>query len=164
MWAKEALFRRHARMANGLAFRLMGREQDVDDLVQEGFAQALGGLDRLESPQAFQSWLCGIIARTAYKTLRRRRLLARIGIHTADPIELDAIVSKNAPPDVVRELREIYGRIERLPPKLRIPLLLRRVEGMQHAEIAKATDASLATVKRRIAEAETILGLGEDAR
>src|SRR6266513_458158 len=45
-WAQEALFRRHARMVNGLALRLIGRDADLDDLVQEAFAQALGSLDR----------------------------------------------------------------------------------------------------------------------
>ena len=161
MWAKEALFRRHAQMANGLAFRLMGREQDVDDLVQEAFTQALTGLARLENPQAFQSWLCGILVRTAYKTLRRRRLLSRLGFQTIDPIELEAIAHRDAPPDVVRELKEIYARIEKLPPDLRVALVLRRVEGMRHEEIAQATETSIATVKRKIAKAEEILGIGE---
>ena len=34
-WAQEALYRRHARMAIGLAHRLMPHDADVDDLVPE---------------------------------------------------------------------------------------------------------------------------------
>lgn len=162
MWAKEALFRRHARMANGLAFRLMGREDDVDDLVQETFTSALSGLERLENPQAFSSWLCGILVRIAYKTIRRRRLLSRLGLRSAEAIDLDAIANRDAPPDVIRELKEIYGRIEKLPADLRVPLVLRRVEGMPHDEIAKAIEMSVATVKRKIAKAEEALGIGEE--
>ena len=157
-WAKEALFRRHARMAGGLAFRLTGRDDDVDDLVQESFLHAFASLGRLENPQAFSAWLGGIVVRRAYKLLRARRLLARLGFRSEDA-DLEWVASNGAPPDVVSELREIYGKIEALPPKLRIPLLLRRVEGLPLDEIATLTGSSLATVKRRIHDAEEKLAL-----
>lgn len=158
-WAREALFRRHARAAGGLAFRLMGRDEDVDDLVQESFMRAFANLDRLENPQAFSSWLFGIVVRRAQNVLRRRRLLARLGFRGGDAVDLAWVADQGAPPDVVAELKEIYGRIDTLPATLRIPLVLRRVEGMQHAEIATMIGASIATVKRRILEAEEKLGL-----
>jgi len=162
-WAREALFRRHARAVGGLAFRLTGRDADVDDLVQESFMIAFERLDRLENPQAFSAWLFGIVVRRAHKLLRRRRLLTRLGFRD-DELDLEWVTGSNAPPDVVTELREIYARIESLPPSLRIPLVLRRVEGLQHAEIAQMTGASIATVKRRITEAEDTLGIGQEKK
>jgi RNA polymerase sigma-70 factor, ECF subfamily len=161
-WAREALFRRHARAAAGLAFRLTGRDADVDDLVQESFMLAFERLDRLENPQAFSAWLFGIVVRRAHKLLRRRRLLARLGFRDEGELDLEWVTSQNAPPDVAAELREIYGHIESLPPKLRIPLVLRRVEDLPHAEIAAMTRSSIATVKRRIADAEEQLGIAEE--
>lgn len=154
MWAKEALFRRHGRLVNGLVFRIMGRDVDVDDIVQESFAQALASLHSLENPQMFASWLGGIVVRTAHKVLRRRRLLTRLGLRKHDPVDLEAVVGTSAPPEIVRELRAIYAALERLPPQLRIPLVLRRIEGLPLEEIATMTKTSLATVKRRIAQAE----------
>jgi len=159
-WAREALFRRHARAVGGLAFRLTGRDADVDDLVQESFMIAFERLDKLDNPQAFSAWLFGIVVRRAHKLLRRRRLLTRLGFRD-DELDLEWVAGSNAPPDVVTELKEIYGRIEQLPATLRIPLVLRRVEGLQLADIAEMTGASIATVKRRIAQAEETLGLGE---
>ncbi|HEX4517052.1 MAG TPA: sigma-70 family RNA polymerase sigma factor [Polyangiaceae bacterium] len=162
-WAREALFRRHARAAGGLAFRLTGRDADVDDLVQESFMIAFERLDRLDNPQAFSAWLFGIVVRRAHKVLRRRRLLTRLGFR-GDALDLEWVTSSCAPPDVVTELREIYRRIESLPPKLRIPLVLRRVEGLPHADIAEMTGASIATVKRRIAQAEDALDIAEERK
>src|SRR5436190_20397911 len=78
-WAQEALFRRHARMVNGLAYRLLGRDQELDDLVQESFLAALRSLDRLAQPQAFAAWLGSIVVRSSHKLLRRRRMLTRLG-------------------------------------------------------------------------------------
>jgi RNA polymerase sigma-70 factor (ECF subfamily) len=162
-WAREALFRRHARAVGGLAFRLTGRDADVDDLVQDSFMIAFERLDRLETPQAFSAWLFGIVVRRAHKLLRRRRLLTRLGFHD-DELDLEWVTGSNAPPDVVMELREIYGRIESLPASLRVPLVLKRVEGLQHADIAEMTGASIATVKRRIAQAEETLGIGREEK
>jgi RNA polymerase sigma-70 factor (ECF subfamily) len=157
-WAQEALFRRHASMVNGLAYRLMGRDSDVDDLVQESFAQAFAGLGRLEDPQSFAKWLGSVVVRTASKILRRRRLLTRLGLRrSAEPVDVDTVASRVAAPDVVAELRRTYERLERLPVDLRVALVLRRIEGMALDEVAAALGVSLATAKRRIVAAEAAL-------
>jgi RNA polymerase sigma-70 factor (ECF subfamily) len=131
---------------------------DVDDLVQETFAQALTGLARLEEPGAFGSWLSAIVARTAYKTIRRRQFLRRIGLSgREEPIDPETLVSRTAPPDVAAELRAVYQSLHKLPASLRVPLVLHRVEGMQLEEVAAIVGASIATVKRRIAQAEDAL-------
>jgi RNA polymerase sigma-70 factor (ECF subfamily) len=153
-WAREALFRRYAPMANGLALRLMGRDVDLDDLVQDSFVGALRGLDRLEDPQAFAAWLSSIVVQTSHKVLRRRRLARRLGLYRPEPIDVDALVARSAPPDAVIELRAIYRLLDDLPPRSRLALVLRRVEGHSIGEVATMMRCSLATVKRAIADAD----------
>jgi RNA polymerase sigma-70 factor (ECF subfamily) len=156
-WAQEALFRRHSRMVNGLAFRLMGRDSEVDDLVQDAFVAAFRGLERLENPQVFASWLASIVVRTAHKRLRRRHLLTRLGLERGTPIDVESVVSPVAPPEVGAELRAVYALLDRLDSQARIALVLRRVEGFSLGEIAERMDLSLATVKRRLTVAERLL-------
>jgi RNA polymerase sigma-70 factor (ECF subfamily) len=153
-WAREALFRRYAPMASGLALRLIGRDADLDDLVQDSFVAALRGLDGLKEPQAFAGWLASIVVQTAYKLLRRRRLARRLGLYRPDPIDVDAIIARDAPADAVVELRAIYGLLEDLPARVRVPFVLRRVEGHSLDEVAQLVGCSLATAKRAIAEGE----------
>lgn len=153
-WAQEALFKRHARTVNGLAYRLLGRDEEVDDLVQEAFLAALRSLDRLENPQAFAAWLCSILVRTAHKTLRRRAMLTRLGLRRSAPIDPDMVVSRNAPPDVRQELEAIYGVLDRMRPEVRVALVLQRVEGLSVPEISERMNLSVSTVKRRLAAAE----------
>ena len=146
-------------MVNALVYRLLGRDDELDDVVQDAFVAAFSQLHRLADPQAFSGWLMGIVTGIVSKTLRRRSLLSRLGLRAKEPpIDADALIAPTAPPDVVVELRALYARIESFPVKVRIPLLLRRVEGMALDEIATMTDTSLATVKRRIAEGERLLG------
>jgi len=141
-------------MVNGMAFRLMGRDADVDDLVQDAFVIAFGHLHRLEDPQAFSAWLGSIVVRTAGKVIRRRVLLEKLGLRRSAPVDLDAVAARACGPDVAAELRRLYARLERLPAEQRIAFLLRRVEQMELEEIARATGVSLATTKRRIAAAQ----------
>jgi RNA polymerase sigma-70 factor (ECF subfamily) len=157
-WAREALFRRYVRLALGLAYRILPRDADLDDLVQDSFFAAFQRLDRLSNPQAFQAWLSSIVVRTAGKRLRRRKLQVRLGLLHAEPIDVDQIVSRNAPPDVAAELRAVYGLLEQLSVEERIALVLRRVERLEIPEIAEQMKLSTSTVKRRLSSAEARLG------
>jgi len=156
-WAREALFRRYVRMALGLAYRILPRDADLDDLVQDSFLAAFQRLDRLSNPQAFQAWLSSIIVRTAGKRLRRRKLQVRLGLLRSEPIDVEQVVSRSAPPDVSVELRAVYGLLEQLSVDERIALVLRRVERLEISEIAERMKLSTSTVKRRLSAAEARL-------
>jgi len=156
-WAQEALFQRHARLVIALSQRLLPHSADADDLVQDAFVYAFHRLDSLQNPQAFAAWIASIVVRTASKRLRRQRLLTRLGLQRNEPIDLDSVIAPSAPPEIVSELKAVYALLDRLPTEQRIALVLRRVEGMELAEIATAMKLSLATVKRRLVLAEARL-------
>jgi RNA polymerase sigma-70 factor, ECF subfamily len=156
-WAREALFRRYARLALGLAYRLLPHDADIDDLVQDSFLYAFEHLARLSNPQAFQAWLSSIVVRTAGKRLRRRKLQIRLGLRSHRPVDVDEVVSRTAPPDVAAELRAVYTLLETLPVEERIALVLRRVERLEIPEVAEQMGLSISTVKRRLNAAETRL-------
>lgn len=161
--AVEELFVRYAPVVYGMGYRLLGRhDEDLDDLVQDCFAQALGSLGRLDTPQAFVSWLRAIVVRTTAKLLKRRALRRRLGFGAAAPIDALDVVASDAPADVLLELRAIYARLTELPTNLRVALVLRRVEELPIEEIAALTGSSRATVKRRVAAAARLLGLEDE--
>jgi len=156
-WAQTALFQRHVRAVIGLAHRLMPHPAEVDDLVQDTFVYALSRLDSLKNPQAFASWIFSIVVRTAAKRMRRHRLLVRLGLRSATPINLDEISSQQASPEIQSELALVYGILETLPAEQRIALVLRRVEELELSEIAQYMGLSVTTVKRRLAAADASL-------
>jgi DNA-directed RNA polymerase specialized sigma24 family protein len=81
---------------NGLAYRLLGGDSDLDDLVQESFAQALTCLNRLQNTETFATWLSTIVVRTCNKLLRRRRLMARFGLWRPPEIDWEQVRSHGA--------------------------------------------------------------------
>jgi RNA polymerase sigma-70 factor, ECF subfamily len=151
--AKEALFRRHAPMVNGLAFRMLGKDEELDEVVQDAFVEALSSLDSLRDPAAFRSWLGTIVVHRVRLRIRRRRISSTFSAAKAEPVDLERVAG-SASPDVTLELREVYDRIGELDREERLALLLHRVEGYTLPEVAHHMGLSLATVKRRLTSAD----------
>jgi len=155
--AAEVLFRRHYVMVADLAFRLLGGDAEVDDVAQDAFVEALRSLSRLENPQAFASWICSILVRVVGKRLRRRRLFERLGLRRHEAMDVDAFASPSCPEEAAAELRAVYRVLGQLSTEARLVLILRRVEGLTIEETAERMQLSMATVKRRLADAEARL-------
>ena len=51
------LFRRYAAYVATIGFRLLGRDDELDDLVQEVFMEAYRGFHQLRSAEAAKAWL-----------------------------------------------------------------------------------------------------------
>jgi RNA polymerase sigma-70 factor, ECF subfamily len=152
--AQEALFLRHRRLVAGLVRRHHPRTDDLDDLVHDTFIAAFQALGTLKNPQAFASWIGSTAIRLTHKRLRRLRLSRRLGLAAQEEIEWEEVLSPGCTPEVAAELSELSAILDTFPAKERIALVLRKVFGMSLEEIAEATSASLATVKRRVAAAE----------
>jgi RNA polymerase sigma-70 factor (ECF subfamily) len=151
------LFRRHGRLASGLAYRLLGSDVDLEDVVQDAYYVALSSLDKLDDPQAFASWLSGIVVRCVRHVLRKRRLLQRLGLRDPVPIDATLPLASGTPPDVAAELHKLYSHLDALSTEARLVLILHRVEGHSLPAVATQLGRSLSTVKRRFAEAEALL-------
>jgi RNA polymerase sigma-70 factor, ECF subfamily len=152
--AKAELFRRHVRAASDMAYRLLGRDGEVEDVVQDGFVIAFSTLGSLADPRVFRAWLGAIVTRRAIAVIRRRRLLSRLGFVRAEPLQMENVIARDAPPDVVAELTAVYRSLDALPATERVVLVLRRIEQLPLDAIAERTGLSLATVKRRLQRAE----------
>lgn len=144
----EAVYQKHARYVAGVVHRLMGSDGEVDDIVQETFVDALAGLERLRDPSAIRAWLVTVAVRRTRRVLarRRRRMMFAFwsldfGPRASDPRDRAAV-------------DDLYDALSRVPEDLRIPWVLHRVEHLSLPETAAVCEVSLATVKRRIAEAE----------
>jgi RNA polymerase sigma-70 factor (ECF subfamily) len=143
-----ALYRRHARYLAGIVYRLMGDSAELDDIIQETFLQASDALARLEQPDRVRAWLVTIAVRRAHRHLARRHrrwfMLCRLA----------EVAAPSSDPAVRSDVDELYRTLDRLPENLRIPWILHRIEQLSLPAVAEVCEVSLATVKRRIAEAE----------
>jgi RNA polymerase sigma-70 factor (ECF subfamily) len=143
-----AFYARHARYVAGVVYRLLGSDGDLDDLVQETFVDASHGLAGLDHPEHVRSWLATITVRRVARLLERRRRWRWLGG------QMGALSAKMSDPAARQPVDELYDALDRLPPDLRIPWILSRIEEEPLPEVARICGVSLATVKRKIASAE----------
>ncbi len=153
--AEEALYRAHVHAVAALAMRLLGRGGDAEDVVQDAFVTALSRLSQLRDGTLFRAWVLRITVREVHRRFRRRKLLRVLGL---DSGRADFELAQLAAPALSAEGRAELTRMDRalctLATSDRLAWLLRHVEGYELAEVASASGASLATVKRRLVRAE----------
>lgn len=156
--AFSALYRRHSRYLAGVAYRLMGDGSELDDVVQETFVLASLRLSALREPEKIRSWLVSIAIRRVKRRLaaRQRRRFLRREVREHGPRVSD--------PELRAEIDDLYDALDRIPPRLRIPWVLARIEGESLEDVAQMAGISLATVKRRLATAEEYLSRRLHAR
>jgi len=151
----DGVFRRYASYVAAIAHRLLGRDDEVDDTVQEVFLAAVHGLPRLRDPDAVKPWLARVTVRVARRKLRFRRMRAFFG--AVDPAVYQSVADDAATPEERALVQRVYHALDTLPTNQRIAWTLRYVEGEQLEAVAALCGCSLATAKRWIARAAKTL-------
>jgi RNA polymerase sigma-70 factor, ECF subfamily len=155
--AFELLYRRHAGFAFNLAVRIQGSAVDVEDVVHDAFLKARERLEDLRDSAAFRPWLGSIVVRLVRTRLRRRKLLAALGLTAPEPVEIESIATPDADPEARALLAQVYALLQTLSADDRIAWTLRYVERHRLETVSVMMDCSLATAKRRIARVQRFL-------
>jgi RNA polymerase sigma factor (sigma-70 family) len=147
-----ALLRRHGPMVLGVCRRTLRHEQDAEDAYQATFlvlARKAGSLRRREG---IGSWLYGV----AYRTARgARRLRAR---RSAVERQVDELPHPAVEPAEPQDWRPLLDReLNRLPERLRAPVVLCELEGKSRSEAARELGLPEGTLSSRLATARRVL-------
>jgi RNA polymerase sigma-70 factor (ECF subfamily) len=157
-WGREVLYRRHASYLLGLATRLLASRGDAEEIVQDAFIAGFEQLGTLRDPGALRVWLGQIVVNLVRHRLRRLRLLRVLGLDRgADDATLESLAAPGLHPEACGELALVDRVLAKLRADLRIAWMLRRVEGLELTEVAEVCGCSLATIKRRISEADGVV-------
>jgi RNA polymerase sigma-70 factor, ECF subfamily len=148
-------FRAYSRYVAYIGMRVLGRRDEVDDLVQDVFLDAVRGMERLREPTAAKAWLATLTVRKAHRILRRRRLRRFFGLD--EGADYGEIVDPRASASERAMIADLYRMLDALPAAERIAWSLRHLEGEPLERVAALCDCSLATAKRRIAAAHAVL-------
>jgi RNA polymerase sigma-70 factor, ECF subfamily len=152
-WAQREIWYRFAPMVFALLRRSLGARHDPEDLLQEVFLRVFGRLSTLANPGALRSFIYSFALRVVSEEMRRHRIRSRL-----NAIFLHPVAEPSVPPRDF-ESRELLSRVQAvldgMSDRHRAVFVLRRLEGMELAEIAAHLELSLATVKRDLDKANT---------
>jgi len=136
---------------------------DLDDVVQDVFLAAAGGLKRLRDPNATKAWLATAAVRMVRRRLRLRRMWRWLGIGQDDRPPAPLVDSGSNPVDRLL-LGAVYHVLDGMAVDDRVAFVLHCIEGETLDAVAGICRCSLATAKRRIARAQAAIDrlVGDD--
>ena len=136
------LYDRYARMVHGI---LLARvpPNEVDDLTQDVFLQAMPRLASLRDAARFGAWLAAIARNRANDFFRRAKLTTEL----SESLAAEKIEDRAASSSQIAEASAILEAIRTLPDAYRDTLILRLVEGMTGLEIAERTGLAPGSVR-----------------
>ncbi|MPY73889.1 MAG: sigma-70 family RNA polymerase sigma factor [Alphaproteobacteria bacterium] len=153
----ESLFRRYRGELQRIAYRSLRDREGAADVVQDAFvryaaySQAPGSGAAIGDPRRF---LWRVVGNLVIDVVRRRR---RHGEHAA----LDGTAEQFAHPgpspeqalESRQQLRALRRALAELPPNCRAALLLNRLDGLTHSEVAARLGVSSSMVSKYIMQA-----------
>ncbi|GMG84565.1 RNA polymerase sigma factor [Paralimibaculum aggregatum] len=161
----EAAIRELVRRLNPRLFRvargIARSDAEAEEIVQESYLAAFGGLAAFRGEARFSTWITRIAVNAALQRSRRAQ---------ADPAHegYDTVTESDVTRDTVlpfpgggaaqpeaeagrRQVREMLEQaVAELPPELRIVFLLREAEGMSTLAVARDLALNPVTVKTRL--------------
>jgi RNA polymerase sigma-70 factor (ECF subfamily) len=156
------LFRQYVRYVARIGQRILGRNADVDDVIQDVFLAVHHDLHNLRDPGCTKGWIATIAVRVARQRLADRAAQRRI--REIPSYELQAF---GAPPVSAEHTADLSGMLQvllGLPPLHRTAWLLKHVDDQPLGRIAALSNCSESTAQRRIRAAESGMRGGSGQR
>jgi len=139
------LVKRYEGIASSLAQRFVGNVQDAEDIVQEAFIRVWRHLARFDLDQSFSTWFYRIITNLAYDVLRKR--LRQGASITQWGNSADFITSESSTDEALQIAMTIRYKAARLPLKQQLVFVLRDLQDLSGAEVARILQISENAVK-----------------
>jgi RNA polymerase sigma factor (sigma-70 family) len=146
--ALSELYRRFARLAYGLAFRILRDDALAQDAVQEAFLGVWRSAGRFTAERAKPStWLLTLVHRRAVDLVRREER------RRTEPLQPDSEAADSEAPDeaeLLNERQTIREALRKLPPEQREAIELAYYGGYTQSELAERLGQPLGTIKSRM--------------
>jgi RNA polymerase sigma-70 factor (ECF subfamily) len=167
--ALEKLVDRFQPRVYAVAWRIVGRQQDAEDVVQQTFLSLLEHLDSFREESSVATWVLRIATNHSLKVLRKRRGLPTVPLEiSAEPDDSFAALPhpdfvaqwRDNPSDLAQsaEIRQLIDQaLAELDDKYRLVFVLRDIEGLTVKETADMLELSEANVKVRLLRARLML-------
>jgi RNA polymerase sigma-70 factor (ECF subfamily) len=168
--AMERLILKYQDRIHNVILKICANPDDAAELTQEAFVKVLENIDRFEARSSFYTWLFRIAVNLTLNYCRRNTRLQTKSLDASDDQHcedagqaLQEFLRDDSSPDPAalaqnKELcRLALKALTSLDDVHRAVIVLRDIEGMNYAQIAKVLGIELGTVKSRLSRARNNL-------
>jgi len=161
--AMERLIIKYQNRIYNVILKICANVDDAAELSQETFVKVIENIDKFEGRSSFYTWLFRIAVNLTLSYCKRS---VKLGLKSLDSEDdergregrraLKEFLSDDSlsDPAAIASKKELYELIKKAMMKLddnqRAVIVLRDIEGMDYAQIAKVLDVELGTVKSRL--------------
>jgi RNA polymerase sigma-70 factor (ECF subfamily) len=145
-----------------LAYRVIGREEEARDVVQETFLRAFRGIGNFRGQAKFSSWVYRIALNLCRDWIRRERRAPILP--TPEGVDVIELAAEQGPAESIEDLvarndlsQAVAELMTRLPEEQRTAIILKEYHGMTFQEIADLQGVPLSTVKTRLYQGLNVL-------
>jgi RNA polymerase sigma-70 factor (ECF subfamily) len=131
---------------------LTGNRQDAEDLVQETCLRAFRGFHRFDAGSDIRAWLYTILYRARTDAFRRQGRSPRT-VEMAD----EGGPAVPPPQEAAAASSDLAGAVAALPETFRAAIVLRDIEDLSYADIARILEVPIGTVMSRIHRGRALL-------
>jgi RNA polymerase sigma factor (sigma-70 family) len=155
--AFELLVWRHRQLVLSVCRRVLGDFHEAEDAFQATFLLLARKASSIARGEALASWLYRVAYRVALEAHARRSKRAK---HERNDLDLTSFPSLAEPAHAI-ERRDLWAamdeEVNRLPRKLRVPVVLCYLEGKTYAEAGRQLGLPVGTVSDRLTRARSLL-------
>lgn len=157
------LYERFRRPIHSYTYRLLGSQEDADDITQEVFVRVFKAWDRLHDRGNLSAWLYRIATNLCVDLLRRRKRISwsSLTYHSQANGHFNSAMTDESllPPDhggipEVAEREHIRHAIASMPEEYAIALVLNAAQGVPYQEVAAIVGISPNAAATRISRAK----------
>lgn len=145
---------KHKDKVRNLVYLTVGNREMIDDISQDVFISVFNKLKYFRFESQFTTWLYRITVNKCKDHLRKIKIRS-IFIPIKESEEEYGGSSQSS--EYVDTTEIVQQAISKLPEKLRVPLIMREVDGLSYKEIADSLECEVGTVKSRIFRARESL-------
>lgn len=154
--AFDELVRRHQGHVLANCRYLSGSATEAEDLAQEVLVKAYFGLRRFEGRSSFRTWIQRIKTNHCLNHIKQKRArhfvdIEEPGLQAAEPMQVEPQAEKRR--HAADQRAVIEQVLDEMSETLRVPLVMRDLDGLAYQDIADALDVGLSAVKMRIKRA-----------
>lgn len=151
----ERLLRPHVRHLYKVAYRLLGKAEDAEDLVQDVLTKLYPRTHEPASVEELRPWLTRVLHHQCIDTLRKRSRIPQNNPASPDAMEdIERLESPLSRPETRLEQGQagerLQAALDRLDTEQRALIVLHLVEGYTLNELAEQLDTPLETLRTRL--------------
>jgi RNA polymerase sigma-70 factor (ECF subfamily) len=147
--AFRTLFETYKDRVYSIALHYGGDESAARDVTQQVFLKLFSAIGQFRRDAEFTTWLYRVVVNACVDEQRKGRRFVPLTEGIEAPVASAGSSQEEA--YIRRQTADsVRSAVKELSPKLRLPILLKYVEGLSYEEIARTLNVSIGTVSSRL--------------